>query len=1315
MVVSWRERYARYRRYGLDPLPDDATREQREARIAELRTLRRKRQRTVAIRGGVGTLALAIGIGLLLYWLLMTIGGRDVLLRQIVARLPAGTELEWESAEGPAAGPMTLRDVHFSMPRQRDPDCVPTDTANCAMGRIVFDAETVVLDPAIRPLFGRRLRLDALDLRNATLDLPRSDEPFELPTWPDVLPDIAPPLALQADTIRIDGLKVVQEGEALIDIRQARGGLDAGTGSLHVEHLRVDSDRGQFALHGDYAPRDDYRSDFVGTAVLPAPAGRTAPRLGVVARGDLSRMDVAVAGRLPAPTRATLTLRGDKDAPRWLLRASSEALDLSLLGGSGEASEPLAFDLVADGVGGRAGVRGSVKRGDFIATLQPSKLSLEDRLLLAQPLVLDVFDGRITAQGTADLRDPKDASLKFAVNARGLQWHGADGNTPVNGSAIRGDADFGVAGKLERWAVAGNARLQRGNERATVTLDGIGDRVGMQVRKLQAAMPQGRLESSGDLAWTPNLEWKADARLAGFDPGYFAPDWPGAVNGRIESNGELRDDGSLRAHVDARELGGTLRRRALGGRGTFDIDGENYSGDLALTLGASRIDARGKVASDIEVDAGFAPLRLDDLLPDGHGVVRGTLKLRGARNAPDVDVDLAGNDLAYGDYRAGSLLAKGRLPWRSGNGLLLLEAGNLQAGLPFESIRVGLRGAVERLAFDAKASGETGGIALNGDARKQGTRWQGALAALKFDPAKGAAWTLQQPARWSWDGSNGALSRACLLSNAGGPSSEQAMLCADADWPRRGLDVEGDKLPLALLLPYLPEREDGRPWLVNGEAALVAQLKPVGNAWRGTATLASANGGLRNSARSRRDLVGYRDLKLDATFDPQRIEAELGAVFNGDGRIDARVATGWDDYAPLSGEVKVDTDELTWMELFSPDIVEPTGKLDADLRLAGTRAAPVIGGEGRLRDFATELPALGIALREGDVRMDAKPDGNARIVGSVRSGDGTLAIDGTLGWQAQDTPLVLNLRGNNVLIAETRQLRAVANPDVTVRYRAGQPLQVGGSVTVAVADINLERLDEGVSASDDVVVLDPVDPKRSTPNTLDLDLALVMGDDVHINGFGLAGTLGGSLRVRALPRREMRGTGALEVDGRYRAYGQNLQVTRGRLVWSNTPVGDPLLDVRAERVVGEVTAGIRVEGRASAPRASVYSNPARSDSEALAYLTLGRPLSSLTGDEARQLGAAKSALNAGTGLLAAELGSRIGLDDAGVVESRALGSEVLSVGKYLSPKLYVGYGVSLLGTGQVMMLKYLLRKGFDIQIESSTVENRASVNWRKEK
>jgi translocation and assembly module TamB len=195
----------------------------------------------------------------------------------------------------------------------------------------------------------------------------------------------------------------------------------------------------------------------------------------------------------------------------------------------------------------------------------------------------------------------------------------------------------------------------------------------------------------------------------------------------------------------------------------------------------------------------------------------------------------------------------------------------------------------------------------------------------------------------------------------------------------------------------------------------------------------------------------------------------------------------------------------------------------------------------------------------------------------------------------------------------------------------------------------------------------------------------------------------------------MTASGRLDVEGQYTAYGQELQITRGALVWSNGPVADPILDIRAEREVGEVTAGMDVTGRAASPQARVWSDPATSQSEALSYLALGRPLASASGDESRQLNAAGAALAAGGGMLASQLGAAIGLDDAGVSESRALGGSVLGIGKYLSPKVYVGYGVSLLGTGQVLTLKYLLRKGFDIEIESSTVENRASVNWRKEK
>lgn len=1276
--------------------------------LAERRQRRRAAARRWAWRSSAVAGALTLLIAFALYWLLATVGGRNVLLNQIKARLPENATFTWRDADGPAAGPLTLRGVHF------------------AYEGIDFRAERVYLDTSIRPLLGRKLRLDALQVEDATLDVPKSKEPFKFPSWPEVLPDIAPPLSLQADDVRVDRMKISQAGEHIIDIRKLRGGLDAQTGKLKVEKLNVDSDRAYITLHGEYVPRDDYRTDLVATAVLPASVGRTPPRLGLVAKGDLARMDVAVAGYAPGPLRASLTLRG-KDDPRWQLRAKADALDIGvLLSPEAAPSEtPLAAQFDMHGIGGAAELSGSFAQGDLRAEILPSKVKLEEQVLDVQPLALRIFDGTATLRGHADFTDAQNGRFKFAVNARGLRWGGKapapSAKTPVPPAAaatpaIVADADLGFAGTVQAWAAIGKARIERDKQVATVRFDGRGNDRRMTLNALQAQMPTGRLNGKGDVAWAPKLGWNFDAVLAGFDPGYFAPDWKGAVNGKLVTRGDTRADGGLEIAVDASQLGGRLRDRPLQGRGRFLMHGaatgksdDAYEGEVALSLGGSRIDAKGKLAQTMDVDAKFSPLQLNDLLPDTAGSLRGTLKLTGARDAPDIDADLSGSGLKYGDYRAETLLAKGRLPWRGKGGAIEVRASGLDVGLPMDTIALDARGAVESLQLQGNARGEIGTLELSGHADKRGAGWQGALASLQLAPSKGASWRLQQAAQFRWDGRNGALSNACLASSGGGS------LCASADWPRRGLDVKGQGLPLTLAQPYLPERSDKRPWLLRGEIAIDGELRPVGNAWRGRATVTSAGGGMKFSERSRREPVRYSNLSLRANFDPRRIEADLGAVLNDDGRIDARIATGWDAYSPLDGEVAINTDELTWVELFSPDIVDPKGKLDGRISLGGTRDAPRLGGQARLSEFSTELPALAIALQNGDVRMDAQPDGSARIVGSVRSGEGTLNIDGSLGWQGDDTPLVLNLRGKNVLMSDTRDLRAVADPDLTVRYAARQPLQVTGTVTIPSARIDLERLDQGVSASPDVVVLDPVDPEDTGSSPLDLDLTLALGNDVKLNGFGLDGSLEGQMRVRARPGREMTASGRLDVDGRYRAYGQKLQITRGHLSWSNGPVSDPILDIRAEREVGQVTAGVDISGRASSPQANVWSNPASSQSEALAYLALGRPLSSASGDESRQLNAASAALSAGGSMLASQLGAKIGLDDAGVMESRALGGSVLGVGKYLSPRLYVGYGVSLLGTGQVLTLKYLLRKGFDIEIESSTIENRASVNWRKEK
>ena len=55
---------------------------------------------------GLGVLAMVVAAVVLVYWLLQTVAGRDVLLAQIISRLPAGATLTWEKVEGPIAGPL---------------------------------------------------------------------------------------------------------------------------------------------------------------------------------------------------------------------------------------------------------------------------------------------------------------------------------------------------------------------------------------------------------------------------------------------------------------------------------------------------------------------------------------------------------------------------------------------------------------------------------------------------------------------------------------------------------------------------------------------------------------------------------------------------------------------------------------------------------------------------------------------------------------------------------------------------------------------------------------------------------------------------------------------------------------------------------------------------------------------------------------------------------------------------------------------------------------------------------------------------------
>ncbi|MGN7836752.1 translocation/assembly module TamB domain-containing protein [Stenotrophomonas sp. 22385] len=1252
---------------------------------------------------GFTVLGLVLLALLLLYWLLQTVAGRDVLLAQVVARLPVGATLTWSKVDGPVAGPLVLHNLDF---RYDD---------------IHFTAERAYLDPDIRPLLGRKLQLDALQITNATLNLAKSDEPFEMPSWPGSLPQIEMPLAIQADTITIDGFRITQAQEPLIDITRLRGGLEVANGEFRASQLKVDSDLGDFRVDGRYVPRNDYSTDITIGAVLPAPRGRTPARLGLVARGNLGRMEIALAGHAPAPLHASLIFDG-RDEPVWKASARSKELDLALLvpGRDGSTSTPLSLDFNASGKGGQANLQGRIQQGELAVELAPSKVGLADQVLTVSPLVVKGFGGQARLQGTADFRDRENASLRFSIVANDLTFvPEADPATPGAAKPVPvtlNEARMGLAGTLKNWAAVGTASVEREQQSADLTFDVRGSDTAARIEQLQAKTPGGALDVTGQVAWAPQLDWDVAAKLAAFDPGYFVPGWDGRLSGNVASKGRQLPPpagspagtaGIYEATVDVPGINGMLRNRRVDAQGRFALRGQQGEGNVRLAVGNSRLTARGSVGDRLDVQAQLEPVQLDDLMPGSTGTLRGQVQVRGPRTAPDITADLVGSGLRYADYSAEALSIRGRLPWQGSNGTLALQGTKVQAGMLLDTINVNARGSVSNLRLDAQARNDLGAVALEGGVRQQGNVWRGDIAALRIAPVKGDAWALRAPATFGIQGSAFTLSDTCLGAATGGA------LCASANWPRDGLKVRGDALPLALVQPWLPP-QSGRRLHLRGEITLDGQIRPRGNAWEGSARIASLEGGIRLGDNARGELVRYDQFSATLEMTPAQINAKLGVGFQGNGFVDAKVQTGWDANAPLNGELYLNMSRLYWIELFSPDIVRPTGLIEGHVSLRGTRGTPSLGGDAKLSNFKGEFPALGLTFDQGSGSFTAQPDGSAKITAQANSGKGTLYVDGGLSWFGDAQPLQLHIHGENVLLSNTPELRIVANPNLDFTL-AKAAMQLRGTVHVPEADLDLERLDRGTSVSEDVVVLDPADPEEGPSLPLDMDLTVSLGDNVRMAGFGLKGGLGGKMQVWSRPGREMTANGALEVSGRYKAYGQDLTITRGNLNWNFNAVSDPRINIRAERRVGDVTAGIDVTGRAQSPRVDVWSEPSMSQSEALAFLVLGRSLTGASSDQTQQVNAASAALSAGSGLLASQLGARLGLDDAGVSQSRALGGSVIGVGKYISPKLYVGYGVSLVGSGSVLTLKYLLRRGFDIEIESSTVENRGSLNWRKEK
>jgi translocation and assembly module TamB len=183
------------------------------------------------------------------------------------------------------------------------------------------------------------------------------------------------------------------------------------------------------------------------------------------------------------------------------------------------------------------------------------------------------------------------------------------------------------------------------------------------------------------------------------------------------------------------------------------------------------------------------------------------------------------------------------------------------------------------------------------------------------------------------------------------------------------------------------------------------------------------------------------------------------------------------------------------------------------------------------------------------------------------------------------------------------------------------------------------------------------------------------------------------------------GRGELKVlDGRYEAYGAKLGISRGRLLFEGSPLDDPGLDIEARREIESVTVGMNVRGTLQQPRVTFFSDPTMQQTEILSYLIVGKSMGSTQSNETAAVNSTRDALAAqGGGLLASRLGRHIGLDEVGVessTDSAGTSNQSLVLGKFLSPKLFVSYGISLTESINTLKLRYTIRNNLLLKSEA---------------
>jgi translocation and assembly module TamB len=571
--------------------------------------------------------------------------------------------------------------------------------------------------------------------------------------------------------------------------------------------------------------------------------------------------------------------------------------------------------------------------------------------------------------------------------------------------------------------------------------------------------------------------------------------------------------------------------------------------------------------------------------------------------------------------------------------------------------------------------------------------WLGQLRKLSMNGNESLHLQLDTPVEVEVSGDRTRVDWFCL-------NGEPARVCADADWnpAKWTATVNANDLPMNTLTSGLTPSVDYRGRLTVTARAFGGADEPVQGNLRADLVGAAISHKLA-SGRTERITLGTGLVTVDASQSTVKsaVTLDAGEVGTIKGHLDAQRSTNlWQDM-PVIGEVHVQTAELGFISLYAPEIDRVSGKLVTDLAITGTLGTPLLEGALKLSDAEIDLYQVNLAMRGAQLEAKLLKNG-LDFSGSARIGAGNVNTSGRLEWRDAMPYGKFRIEGQNLRVVDVPEAQIEASPGLDFNIE-GRRIEVTGAVKVPYAKIVPADLANAVRASSDEVLVGAETEDPSKRFEVVTGISLTLGDKVSIDTLGLTARLTGTITLRTGTTDDItRGAGELSIEeGNYTAYGRRLDIERGRLVFNGGPVNNPGVDIRAIKQYPDVKAGVNVRGTLLQPRLSFFSEPSLPQSQIVSLILAGGSLESAQ-NRSNPGQAGNELLAQGGAILAQQLGSRVGIEDVSL-ESNLANETSLVLGKYLSPRLYVSYGVSFTEQLNTLKLRYSLTDRWTVKTE----------------